>query len=233
MPREDERDAARQTLEAAKVATRAARLCHERFEGLRQKDAISTHQHQEAHATLLRAEAEERADSARLECLLNHPLKHEIAEMEAKGAAAKAGLEAAEAELEHYTVNAPIDGVVTRLDVCPGMVSRPGTSVWGEILDLREIDVRCDVPPTQADGLVPGQTAEVVQAGTSPGRFPGRVVLVGRAADAVSGKVPVLVRIANAGERLRANVDVVVRFDSSSSVGSRDGSKALPSVTAR
>ena len=27
-----------------------------------------------------------------------------------------------------------------------GVVSRPDTTVWGEVLDLSEIDVRCEVP---------------------------------------------------------------------------------------
>jgi multidrug efflux pump subunit AcrA (membrane-fusion protein) len=234
MPREEERAEARATLEAAKVAAKAARQCHERFEGLRQKDAISLHQHQESHSALLRAEAEERAAAAHLQCLLKHPVGQEIAEMEARVAAAKAELEAAEAELEHYTVNAAIDGVVTRLEVYPGMVSRPGTSLWGEILDLREIDVGCEVLPLQADSVVLDQAVEVVQPGPTPRCFTGRVALVGRAADPLTGRVPVLVRIADTEERLRSNVAVVVRFVPSPTIGVRDhASSPPPSVTAR
>ncbi len=234
MPREEERAEARATLEGATVATKVATQCHERFEGLRRKDAISLHQYQESLSTLRRAEAEERAAAAHLQCLLKHPVSQEIAEMEARVAAAKAEIEAAEAELEHYTVNAAIDGVVTRLEVYPGTVTRPGTSLWGEILDLREIDVRCDVSPLQADGVVSNQTVEVVQPGPTPRRFTGRVALVGTAADPLSGRVPVLVRVANAEERLRSNVDVVMRFASSPSARSGDDeSTPLPSVTAR
>ncbi len=48
--------------------------------------------------------------------------------------AAMAMLASSQAELEHYTVTAPIDGVVTWLNVVPGMVSRPGTTVWGKYL---------------------------------------------------------------------------------------------------
>ncbi len=212
MPREAERAEARATLEAARVAVTAARQCHERFEGLRQKDSISLHQLQECHAALLKAEADERAAQAHLECLLKHPVSHEIAETEARVAAANAELDAAEAELEHYTVNAPIEGVVTRLEVSPGMVSRPGMSLWGEILDLREIDVRCNVTPDQVESLVLGQPAEVVRPGTSASRWQGRVVLVGHVADPQTGRVPVVVRIGDARERLRSQVDVAVRF---------------------
>ena len=32
-----------------------------------------------------------------------------------------------------------------------GMVSRPGTSTWGEILDLSEIEVRCELTLDQVE----------------------------------------------------------------------------------
>jgi Barrel-sandwich domain of CusB or HlyD membrane-fusion len=118
------------------------------------------------------------------------------------------------------------------LEVYPGIVSQPGTSLWGEILDLREIDVGCEVPPLQADSVVLDQTVEVVHQGPMPRRFTGRVAMVGRAADPHTGRVPVLVRIADAEERLRSNVDVVVRFVASPTLGvGNHASVPPPSVT--
>jgi RND family efflux transporter MFP subunit len=125
--------------------------------------------------------------------------------------AAQAAVDSAKAELEHYTVTAPIDGVVSWLKVNVGTVSRPGTSVWGEILDLSEIDVRCDLTPEQADRVTVGQPAEVRANGHSE-RWAGKVVSVGIAADAATGTVPVVVRVADAKERLRCRVPVTVRF---------------------
>ena len=125
---------------------------------------------------------------------------------------AKAALESARAELEHYVVTAPIGGVVSWLDVHPGMVSRPGTTVWGEILDLREIDVRCDVTIGQADQVALGQAAEIRPIHSAQAAGTGRVVFIGIAADAQSGLVPVLVRLGNPQERLRYGVPVQVRF---------------------
>jgi RND family efflux transporter MFP subunit len=125
---------------------------------------------------------------------------------------AKAALESAEAELEHYTVVAPIDGVINALNVNVGMVSRPGTSVWGEIIDLSEIDVRCDLTSDQVDRIGVGQTVEVrsVKAGeTFDG---GKVVFIGFAADKTTGLIPVLVRLPNPKWRLRCEVPVQVRF---------------------
>jgi RND family efflux transporter MFP subunit len=123
--------------------------------------------------------------------------------------AAKALVESAKAELEHFVVLAPIDGTVNRLEVYPGTVSRPGTTVWGEILDLSEIDVRCDLAPEQLDQLAIGQTASVR---TQEGNTEGQVVFLGLAAEKSTGLVPVLVRLPNPKGRLRCEVTVQVRF---------------------
>lgn len=140
-----------------------------------------------------------------------HVSKTALAKAEADERAAKAAVEAAEAELEHYTLVAPLDGIVSSLNVSPGTVSRPGTTVWGEILNLDELDVRITLPPPQADKLTIGQTVEVVSTGQN-GVWPGRVTLLGIAADPVSGEIPVLVRVSNPQGRLRCHQRVKVRL---------------------
>ena len=127
--------------------------------------------------------------------------------------AAEAEWESAQAELQHYVVTASIDGVVSWLDVSPGMVSRPGTTVWGEILDLREIDVRCELTAGQADRVSAGQPAVVRSSEGNIESGVGRVVFVGLTADKTTGLVPVVVRLSNPKERLRCGVAVHVRFD--------------------
>jgi biotin carboxyl carrier protein len=86
----------------------------------------------------------------------HHKARIAALEAEMHERAAQAAWESAQAELQHYVVTAPIDGVVSWLDVSPGMVSRPGTTLWGEILDLREIDVRCELTIEQADRISVG-----------------------------------------------------------------------------
>jgi membrane fusion protein (multidrug efflux system) len=141
-----------------------------------------------------------------------------------------AALESSKAELEHYTVTAPIDGVVAWLDVAPGMVSRPGTTVWGEILDLSEIDVHCELPADLADRVAAGQTAEVVRESKGWGTtvWTGEVVSVGVAADERTGLVPVRVRLKDAKERLRCRVEVEVRFGSGAGVAGGPAPKGGP-----
>jgi RND family efflux transporter MFP subunit len=144
--------------------------------------------------------------------------------------AARAALDSAEAELEHFSVGAVIDGIVSRLDVYPGLVSRPGTAVWGEIVDLRELDVRCELTPEQADELEPAQDSAqhaTVRLGATSVEvrargerlLPGaRLVFVGPVADPKTGLVPVLVRVPNPDQRLRCGVPVSVRFTNAPAV---------------
>jgi membrane fusion protein (multidrug efflux system) len=126
--------------------------------------------------------------------------------------AAKAAVALAKAELEHFVVVAPIDGVVNRLDVYQGTVSRPGTTVWGEILDLSEIDVGCDVAPEQLDQLAVGQSALVRSNDKTSFSGKGQIVFIGLSADKSTGLVPVLVRLPNPEGRLRCEIAVQVRF---------------------
>jgi multidrug resistance efflux pump len=126
--------------------------------------------------------------------------------------AAKAELAHAQGELKLYTITASIDGEVAWLDISPGTVTWPGTLIWGEIVDLRELDVRCDLTPAQADLVVLGQSADVRLDGKTAGAGTGKVVFVGQVADRNSGLVPVVVRLANPEARVRAEVPVKVRF---------------------
>jgi hypothetical protein len=88
----------------------------------------------------------------------------------------------------------------------------PGTTVWGEILDLSEMDARCELTPDQADRVTVGQAAEVRKFGKKDLCWTAKVVFVGIAADKGSGLVPVNVRLSNAKPSLRCEVPVEVRF---------------------
>ena len=131
---------------------------------------------------------------------------------EAQMLAAEAELALAQSELKLYTVNASIDGEIAWLDVSPGTVTWPGTLIWGEIVDLRELDVRCELSPVQVEQVAVGQWAEVWLDGKAEAAGTGKVVFVGKVADRNSGFIPVVVRVANPQERLRAEVAVKVRF---------------------
>jgi HlyD family secretion protein len=211
-PRHEEQNEARANLDSLKASMEESREIVDRLEALHQKGAIAEQRFRDAHHQFKRTRADEAAATARLARLLKRPFEHEVAELEARINTAAENLKSAEAELEHYTVQAPIDGIVTSLDVCPGMVSRPGTTTWGEILDISVLDVRCDVTPAQADEIAKGQAAEVRSNGRLASPLMGKVVYVGIAADPQSGRVPILVRLDNPEGRLRCYIDVQVRF---------------------
>jgi multidrug efflux pump subunit AcrA (membrane-fusion protein) len=126
--------------------------------------------------------------------------------------AAEGELSLAQSQLKLYTVTASIDGEIAWLDVSPGAVSWPGALIWGEIVDLRELDVRCELSPAQAEQIAVGQSAEVWVDGKTEAVGTGKVVFVGKVADRNSGFVPVVVRVANSQDKLRAEVAVKVRF---------------------
>jgi membrane fusion protein (multidrug efflux system) len=215
-PRHHEIEEAEACLENCRITTEASRDVLERLTPLWRNGAIAEQRYHEAKATLARTEADRRASTARLEKLRKRPYEQELAEAQAKVTQATEAVKGAEAELEHYTLTAPIDGVINRLDVNLGAVPWPGRTVWGEILDLREIDVRGDLTPDQADAVAVGQAVRVSRDGKPEKPWAGRVVFVGLAADEGSGKVPVLVRVANPEERLRCGVPVAIRFGTGS-----------------
>ena len=172
-------------LQIARIALKESRRQLASLEKAYRSGAIPAENYQEAQAAALKADLGEQGT--------------------------KAALDSARAELEHYTITASIDGVVSWLEVHPGTVSRPGTTIWGEILDLSEIDVRCELSPRQAVQVRLGQAAEIREGGQNSAA--GRVVFVGIAADKASGLVPVVIRLANREGRFRCRVPVQVRLN--------------------
>jgi multidrug resistance efflux pump len=211
-PRLEEQNEARAYLTSLKVSSDEARQTYARLEPLFRSGAIAEQRYHEARHNLAKVEADQVAATARLARLQKRPFEREVAELQARIKAAEEAVKGAEAELEHYTVVAQIDGIVSSLQVCPGMVSRPGTTEWGEILDLSVIDVRCEVTSEQADALRIGQLAEIRSNGRTASPLTGKIASIGIAADQKTGRIPVLVRLDNPDNRLRCYVDVKVRF---------------------
>lgn len=173
-------------LESAGIAKREARRYLDSLEQLHTQGAISEQRIHEARASANKTEADERA--------------------------AKAAVDAVMAELEHYIVDAPIDGVINRLEVYAGMVSRPGTTIWGEILDIAELDVRCQLTVQQADLVKIGDEVEVQVLDSAKSHGTGRLIFIGLEANPEKGTIPALIRLANPGCRLRCEVPVQIRF---------------------
>jgi len=80
------------------------------------------------------------------------------------------------------------------------------------ILDLRELDVKCELTPQQADDVALGQPVEVWGPDREGAPSIGRLIFIASVADRKSELVPVLVRLRNSEQRLRCGVSVSVRF---------------------
>jgi RND family efflux transporter MFP subunit len=141
-----------------------------------------------------------------------HEVRTAALKAEADKNAAQAAYEAAKFELEHYTVEAMIEGVVNRIECYPGMVSRPGTTVWGEILDLRELDVVCQLTLNQCERIKVGDEAEVLTVDAKRKIGAGKIVFIGVQVDPKTETVPAHVRLANENLALRCEAALSVRF---------------------
>ena len=78
--------------------------------------------------------------------------------------------------------------MINRLDVHLGMVSRPGTTVWGEVLDLKEIDVRIQLSLIQVEAMKIGDELEVFKDKTNQSYGIGKIVFIGL--QATNDKIP-------------------------------------------
>jgi multidrug efflux pump subunit AcrA (membrane-fusion protein) len=211
MPRAEERAEARAQLESGEIACKAARAYLARLAALREHDAVSSRQFIEQQTVVERADADRKAAEAHLNYLLKQPIEQEILETEARLAAAHAELEAAEAELEHYVVHASIDGVICWLDVTPGTVNRAGTKVWGEIVDLKEVDVEVEMTPRQLS-LIDRSQPMIVRQPEIDQSWEAHFVYASPSANRETGRIPVVLRINNTDSPLRCHLSVVVQF---------------------
>ena len=128
----------------------------------------------------------------------------------ARQTSARAELRALNAQLDYYTLKAPIDGRLGLIQAEAGQTLATGSTV-GEVINLDEIDVLCHVPPGAARLLEPKQEARI--AGTK--KPVGQVVYVAEQAQAETGNFEVKVRFPNKEAKLRANavarVEVLTR----------------------
>lgn len=211
-PRQHRIDEAGADLEKSHLAVRDAERRLQQLEPLFQRGAVPERTYQEARSTLAAAQKDQKAAQERWEAQRKEPVSQQAASLRAKIRTATADLESARAQLDNYVIKARIGGVVTWIRTNPGLVARPGTAVWGEILDPSELDVRCQLSPEQADRAARGQAVRILDSSGKAELARGTVTSVGIAADPDSGMVPVIARVPNPARRLRCHVSVVVAF---------------------
>jgi RND family efflux transporter MFP subunit len=119
-------------------------------------------------------------------------------------------LQALNEQLKLYTLTAPLDGRLGRLQVVPGQTLAPGTLVTEVIAIDKEIDVLCFVPPHTAERLRIGQPARIggvnEQGGGTSARTEGKVQFIADQAEVDTGNFAVKVRFPNSELRLPGNL---------------------------
>jgi membrane fusion protein (multidrug efflux system) len=126
----------------------------------------------------------------------------------AREAVLRADLKGQKAQLDFYSLRAPINGTLGLVQVAHGQTLTPGATV-AEIVDLDEIDALCYVPPRVAPGIRLGKPGKLLDREAPP----GKVVFLGVQAQADTGNVAVKVRFPNPKAELRANTVVRLRVE--------------------
>lgn len=176
----------RAALLRARAAEKLAAAEFARQTELREQGVAST-------AVLDRAVSEERSTAAQV-------------------AEAQASLLDAETRLEKTRIRAPFAGIVSGLDLEPGVYLTPGTDV-AELADLSEVEIEVGLSDQEILAVAHDQAVRVTVEAW-PGRFfEGRVVRPGRTADAQTRKYPVAVRVPNADGELLPGMLGTVRFE--------------------
>jgi RND family efflux transporter MFP subunit len=132
----------------------------------------------------------------------------------AKEKSLRADLDVLDVQIEYHKLRAPIAGRLGTVQAVPGQTLPIGASV-ADVVDLRQIDVVCLVPPESAAKLALDQSAWLTtdQSAAVPresGRV-GKVVYIAVQAQADTGNFLAKVRFPNPDLRLRANMVVRVQ----------------------
>ncbi len=169
----------------------------------------------------------------------------EHAHAQAAEASAQARLDVAERNVALLTINAPVSGVVMRLEAAPGALVGPAGEFKGagegvgstgllnrltgticSIYDPAKLQVRVDVPYADLPGITSGTEVEL-EAKAIPGkRFRGVVTRLQREADITQAKLQVKVRVTDPDPRLRPEMICTARFLVKAQPGRSKGSGA-------
>jgi RND family efflux transporter MFP subunit len=132
--------------------------------------------------------------------LLEAKENRELAELE---------LERARAALAQRTLRSPVTGVVTERLLAPGEFVK-GTAIV-KLAKIDPLHVEVITPVAMLGKIQVGARAEVLPEAPLGGRYPGRVTVVDRVADAASGTFGVRLTLPNPDYRLPAGLKCKVR----------------------
>lgn len=182
---QEARTEADSALVAARAAAKLAKTSYERATSLRQSDAITTQQFDEAEARSQAASAQERMAEARV-----RTLGSQIAE-------ARAGVGEASAQLGYAAIVAPFAGRVLERNVDPGALATPGAPLL-VLSDEGALRVETAVDESHAGAVQLGAGVEV-RVDTLPAPLAGTVGEIVPSVDLAARSFVVKIDLPDAG----------------------------------
>ena len=201
-PRLEEIEIARHDAHKAQVAMEALRGEVAALKSLRASNEVSAVQFQKTNSLLQAAEAECGSAAAKLKLLQAGTRPEEIAEAEARLAAAKAERAAAELNVELCRITSPFDGVVTQLAARHGMYV-DHSAVLATIVDLSRVFMQIRVPSAYLAKVHAGAKVDVQVTSLPDHTYHGTIARISGQADTASGDVDAMAVIANQDGVLR------------------------------
>lgn len=136
----------------------------------------------------------------------------EVEDSRAQLRQAEAAIEAIEAQLDNYRLDAPFDGVVGFRELSVGTLVTPGTEL-ATLDKLERMKLDITLPERELGRLAPGTPLDAYSAAFPDVRFHGSITAIGTRVDPVSRSVTVRAELDNPERRLRPGMLMEVSIE--------------------
>lgn len=134
-------------------------------------------------------------------------------EMDSKLTQATSSLDLAKNNLEKCNLHSPVNGIVGRRNIEPGMSSISISSAPIELVDIRKVYVKISVPENEVSRIKKGMRACFTVSALNEMEFCGDVFNVSPVADKISRTYEAKILVSNPGEKLKPGMVCDVRME--------------------
>ncbi len=136
-------------------------------------------------------------------------------EMESNLEQAKSSLELAKNNLDKCKLYAPVNGMVGRRNIEPGMSAITITSAPLELVDIRQVYVKISVPENEVARIVKGMRASFIVSALNDREFKGEVANISPVADRISRTYEAKILVQNPGLEIKPGMVCDVKMEAS------------------
>jgi len=134
-------------------------------------------------------------------------------EMESKLEQAQSSLNLAKNNLDKCNLFAPVNGMVGRRNIEPGMSSISITSAPLELVDIRQVYVKISVPENEVPKIVKGMKSGFTVSALDEKEFAGKVANISPVADRISRTYEAKILVQNPGFALKPGMVCDVKME--------------------